>query len=76
MAIVSHFKKSDLFVTFICNLKWLKVTRKLLLNQNTANKSDLTARIFYLKLQELLKNFYEKHLLDKIIAYIYIVEFQ
>ena len=75
MAIVSHFEKPNLFVTFTCNPKWPEVTRELLLNQNVADRPNLTARVFHLKLQELLKDLCEKNLLGKIIAYVYVVEF-
>ncbi len=50
IAIVSHFGKPDLFVTFTYNFKWSEVTRELLLNQNAADRLDLTACIFHLKL--------------------------
>src|SRR6266540_6103868 len=76
MVIVSHFGKPDLFVTFTYNPKWPEVTRELLPNQNAADRSDLTARVFHLKLQELLKDLCEKNLLGKVIAYVYVVEFQ
>ncbi len=76
MAIISHFGKPDLFVTFTCNPKWPEVTRELLPNQNAADRPDLTARVFHLKLQELLKDLCEKNLLGKVIAYVYVVKFQ
>ena len=76
MAIVSYFGKPDLFVTFTCNPKWPEVTRELLLNQNAADRPDLTARVFHLKLQKLLKDLCEKNLLGKVITYVYVVEFQ
>ena len=43
ISIVSHFEKPDLFVTFICNPKWPKITRELLPYQTTADRPDLTA---------------------------------
>ncbi len=76
MAIVSYFRKSDLFVTFICNSKWLKITKELLPHQTPADRPDLTARVFHIKLQELLKDLCNKHLLRKVIAYVYVIEFQ
>ena len=76
MAIVSYFRKSDLFVTFICNSKWLKITKELLPHQTPADRPDLTARVFHIKLQELLRDLCDKHLLGKVIAYVYLIEFQ
>src|ERR1044071_6813214 len=76
MAIASHFGKPDLFVTFTCNPKWQKITRELLPHQSAANRPDLTARIFHMKLQELLKNLCDKNYLGKVAAYVYVIEFQ
>src|SRR6266542_4549762 len=76
MTIVNHFEKSDLFVTFTYNSKWLKIIRVLLPYQITADRPDLIVCIFYQKLQELLKDLCDKHCLGKVIAYVYIIEFQ
>src|ERR1043165_9077961 len=76
MTIVSHFGKPDLFVTFTCNPKWPEVTRELLPNQNAIDRPDLTARVFHMKLQELLKDLLQNNKLGKVIAYIYVIEFQ
>ncbi len=75
MAIINYFEKSDLFVTFTCNLKWPKITKELLSYQTSTNRSNLTAWVFYIKLQELLRDLCDKHLLEKVIAYIYVIEF-
>ncbi|GBB91115.1 hypothetical protein RclHR1_18230005 [Rhizophagus clarus] len=56
MTIVSYFGKPDLFVTFTCNPKWPEITRELLPHQSAVDRPDLTARIFHIKLQELLKD--------------------
>ena len=76
MAIVSYFGKPDLFVTFICNPKWSEITRALLSHQTAADRSDLIVRIFHQKLQELLKTLCNKYCLGKVIAYVYVIEFQ
>jgi hypothetical protein len=76
MSIVSYFGKPDLFVTFTCNPKWPKITRELLPYQNAVDRPDLTARVFHIKLQELLKDLLRNNCLGKIIAYIYVIEFQ
>ncbi|GES85174.1 transcriptional factor B3 [Rhizophagus clarus] len=76
MAIVSRFGKPDLFVTFTCNPKWSEITRELLPHQSAVDWPDLTARIFHMKLQELLKDLLHNHCLGKVNAYIYVIEFQ
>ncbi len=50
MSIVSYFRKLDLFVTFTCNSKWIKITRELLPHQSAIDRPDLVARIFHMKL--------------------------
>ena len=71
MAIVSYFRKPDLFVTFTYNPKWPEIMRELLPNQNAVDRPDLTSRVFHLKLQELLKDLCVKHVLGEVIAYVY-----
>jgi len=76
IAIVSCFGKPDLFVTFTCNLKWPEIARELGLHQSANDWPDLTAYIFHVKLQEFLKDLLHNNCLGKVIAYIYIIEFQ
>jgi hypothetical protein len=76
MAIVRHFGKPDLFITFTCNPKWPEITRELLPYQIAADRPDLTTRIFHMKLQEMMKDLCERNLFGKVIAYIYVIEFQ
>jgi PIF1-like helicase/Helitron helicase-like domain at N-terminus len=76
MTIVSYFGKPDLFVTFTCNPKWSEITRELLPHQVAADRPDLTARVFHIKLQEMLKDLNINQWFGKVIAYVYVVEFQ
>ncbi|GBB96670.1 hypothetical protein RclHR1_28030002 [Rhizophagus clarus] len=76
MAIMSYFGKPDFFVIFTCNPKWPEIARELLPHQSAVDRPDLTARIFHIKLQELLKDLLQNNCLSKIIAYIYVIEFQ
>src|SRR5215471_11463875 len=76
MAIVSHFGKPDLFITFTCNPKWPEITKELLSHQIPADRPDLTARVFHLKLQELLKDLNTNQWFEKVVAYVYVIEFQ
>jgi hypothetical protein len=76
MAIVGYYGKPDLFITFTCNPKWPEVTRELLPYQTAADRPDLTARVFRMKLWELLKDLCINHWFGKVIAYVYVVEFQ
>ena len=76
MAIVSYFGKPDLFITFTCNPKWPEITEELLSYQTAADRPDLTARVFHIKLQELLKDLLINQWFGKVVAYVYVIEFQ
>src|SRR5688572_25525348 len=76
MAIVRYYGKPDLFITFTCNPKWSEIIKELLPHQTAANRPDLTAQVFHIKLQELLKDLITNCWFGKVIAYVYVVEFQ
>lgn len=76
MAIVRRFGKPDLFITFTCNPKWPDIERNLLSGQTSTDRPDLVARVFHLKLKELLKDITVKNVFGKVIAVVYTIEFQ
>lgn len=76
MAIVRRFGKPDLFITFTCNPKWPDIERNLLSGQTSTDRPDLVARVFHLKLKELLKDITEQNVFGKVIAFVYTIEFQ
>ncbi|CAB5190397.1 unnamed protein product [Rhizophagus irregularis] len=67
IAIVHHFGKPDLFITFTCNPKWPEITRELLPNQTAADRPDLTARVFNMKLREMMKDLVKDIGLEKLL---------
>jgi len=60
MAIVRHFGKPSLFITFTANPKWIEIQQELLPNQTAADRPDLVARVFNLKLKDLLNQIRHK----------------
>ncbi|UYV66597.1 hypothetical protein LAZ67_4002252 [Cordylochernes scorpioides] len=76
MAIVRKFGRPDLFVTFTCNPRWTDIVENLLPNQNPSDRPDLVARVFNLKLQQLLREIVSQHVLGVVIARVHVVEFQ
>eukprot|EP00106_Octopus_bimaculoides_P023238 XP_014790680.1 PREDICTED: uncharacterized protein LOC106884021 [Octopus bimaculoides] len=54
MTFVRHFGRPDLFITFTCNPKWIEIEIELLNSQRPADRHDLLARVFRLKLQKLM----------------------
>ena len=61
MAIIRHFRKPALFITFTANPHWAEIERELLQDdqgqpmQTWRDRPDLVARVFYLKVQEFLR---------------------
>ncbi|ONM39160.1 hypothetical protein ZEAMMB73_Zm00001d043823 [Zea mays] len=76
MALVRKFGKPDIFLTMTCNPNWDEITRELLPMQSPQDRPDLVVRIFHAKLEELKKRLTKHHILGKIRAYVYVVEFQ
>lgn len=76
MSIVRRFGKPDLFVTFTCNPNWQEIQRELLYGQKANDRPDLCSRVFNLKLRSLLHDLTKKHVLGKVVAYVYTIEFQ
>ena len=60
MALVRTHGKADYFITITCNPKWVEISKELLPHQTASDRPDIVARIFNLKLDELLKDLTEK----------------
>ncbi len=60
MAIVRQFGKPDLFVTMTCNPKWVEIHENLQHGQKAENRPDLVARVFNMKLKEILQDITKK----------------
>src|SRR5690349_360323 len=61
MSIVRAYSSNpDYFITFTCNPKWPEITSELFSHQTAVDRPDLTARVFHIKLQELLDDLLKK----------------
>ena len=76
MAMIGKFGKPDLFLTFTCNPKWSEITQNLNSGETPIDRPDLVARVFNLKLRELLKDITERGVLGHALAFVYVTEFQ
>ncbi len=76
MALIRAHGFPDYFITMTANPKWPEITRELLHGQSAVDRPDLVARVFKLKLAELLKDLTERGVLGKHRAHTYVVEFQ
>lgn len=76
MALVQKYGKPDVFLTMTCNPHWQEIESELLPGQTAQDRPDIVTRVFRAKLEELKKQLFEKHMLGKVVAYVYVVEFQ
>ncbi|XP_030066701.1 uncharacterized protein LOC115475101 [Microcaecilia unicolor] len=76
MAIVRKYGKPDLFITMTCNPKWEEITENLHKGQTSEFRPDLVARVFHLKLKQLLQDICKEHILGIPLAKIHVIEFQ
>ncbi|XP_055352995.1 uncharacterized protein LOC129598933 [Paramacrobiotus metropolitanus] len=76
MSIVRRYGKPDLFVTFTCNPRWKEIAGNLRNRESAGFRPDLIARVFKLKLDELMKDILKKKVFGTVTAYVYVIEFQ
>ncbi|RCV21458.1 hypothetical protein SETIT_4G140900v2, partial [Setaria italica] len=76
MALVRKYGKPDIFLTMTCNPNWEEITNELEFGQTPQDRPDLVVRVFRAKLEEMKKQLLEEHILGKVKAYTYVVEFQ
>jgi hypothetical protein len=76
MEFVRKYEKPDLFITFTCNSKWKEIGEQLFPWQTPSDRPDLIARVFKLKLNELIDDIIKKHLFGRTVAHVFVIEFQ
>jgi helitron helicase-like protein len=76
MSIARFYHKVDLFVTMITNPEWEEIRQQLFPGQTSYDRPDLVARVFKLKVAELLIDIVKHNVFGRVSAYLYVVEFQ
>ena len=76
MTLVRKFGKPDFFITFTCNPKWPEIQSALFPGEQANDRPDLCARVFKLKLDALMDDLLKKHVMGKVIAHNYTIEWQ
>jgi len=76
MAIVCHFGRPTLFITFTANPKWKEIQDELLLHQSAMDRPDLIARIFHLKQWNLLYQLRKDQIFGKFSGIVWTIEYQ
>ncbi|CAN1324022.1 hypothetical protein LINPERPRIM_LOCUS32950 [Linum perenne] len=80
MAICRWTGYPDLFLTFTCNAKWPEIQFMVDLidssGRKNSNRADIIARVFKLKLNQLLEEIIVKKIFGRTTAHVEVVEFQ
>ena len=76
MALVRHFEKPLLFITFMANPKWTEIQQELFPGQTAADRPDLVARVFHLKLHNLLDQIKNKEVFGPWLGWVWTIEYQ
>jgi len=78
MAIVRHFGKPSLFITITANPKWVEIENELLPNQSAADRPDLVARVFNLKVRDLVDQIRHKEVFGPWLgsSWVWTIEYQ
>jgi Helitron helicase-like domain at N-terminus len=76
IAVARHYRGFDLFITFTCNANWPEIKNALLPGQGTADRPDLTVRVFNMYRSALIDEITKHSLFGVVPAYVYTIEFQ
>jgi hypothetical protein len=76
MAVIRATRRPSLFITMTCNPRWPEIQQCLPYNSKPEDHPELVARVFKMKLDELLEDIEKRHVLGKIDAIMSVVEFQ
>lgn len=76
MTLVQDDGKPDIFLTMTCNPNWSEITDFLKPGQSAQDRPELVARAFHAKLEDLKDQLFTKDILGKVVAYVYVIEFQ
>ena len=76
MALVQKYGKPNLFLSMTCNPNWPKIKAELLPGQSPHDRPDLLTRVFHSKFDEMKTDILTKHVLGKVLAYAYVIEYQ
>ena len=76
MAIVRRFGTPSLFLTFTCNGEWPEIQQALEPGQQSFERPDIQARVFNMKVKQLVKDITIGQIFGHCLAYTYTIEFQ
>ena len=68
--------KPHLFATATCNPNWEEIVNELNDGETSADRPDLCARVFKIKIDQILADITQNHIFGEVVAYTAVVEFQ
>jgi hypothetical protein len=76
LAIVRKRGKPAFFLTMTCNPHWREIQEQLRPGQTAWNRPDLVARVFQLKLKQVIHEILKEQLFGEVRGFIYVIEYQ
>ena len=76
MAIIRETRRPSMFLTMTCNPRWPEIVNSIPYGSRPEDHPIIVARVFNTKVQELLKDIRERHVLGRVVALMSTVEFQ
>lgn len=76
IALSRKYGKPSLFLTMTGNPNWSEIQEALQYDETASDRPDIVARVFKLKLNELLHDIINNHCLGVIASWVYVIEFQ
>lgn len=76
MAIIRETRRPSMFLTMTCNPKWPEIVRSIPYESRPEDHPEIVARVFHLKVEELMVDLKDKHVLGRVVGLMGTVEFQ
>ncbi|CDF38180.1 ATP dependant DNA helicase PIF1 [Chondrus crispus] len=76
IAISNQIGHPDIFLTMTCNPSWPEITRALLPNQTPQDRLHLCARVFRLKMKDLMSLVINEDVFGTVVAHVRVIKFQ
>ena len=76
MCIVANTSSPHYFITMTTNPKWQEITSALLPGQQACDRPDLVSRVFNIKLDQLIDDIMNEHILVTVVGLSHVIEFQ
>ena len=75
IAISNQIRHPDIFLTMTCNTCWPEITKALLPNQTPQNRPELCARVFRLKMKDLMSLVIDEEVFPTVVYHVRAIEF-